>query len=107
MALNAASTLAVGNDSFTWKCDAGTNPNRGVELDWLRMFWDLRTDGGVAADDIFEIMDKANPHTWNANGTGTGGSYPSARMSDAAFTVGGNSLRANNDAKAAFNGADR
>lgn len=44
----------------------GTSPlNRGVEYDWLRMFWDLRTDESVAFDDVLDILVDAECDNWN------------------------------------------
>jgi hypothetical protein len=39
--------------------------NRSVELDWLRFWWDLRTDEEESFGNIADIWDGANPHTWN------------------------------------------
>lgn len=58
---------AYGVDGAAYLEDyCGTSSlNRGVEYDWLRMFWDLRTDEGVAFDDIVEILADANCNSWN------------------------------------------
>ena len=68
-------------------CD-GTLGNRGTEWDWLRFLWDLDTDEGVTTTTIFDIYDSSNPGSWTVRGTGSGGSYPSARLRAAADTEG-------------------
>lgn len=73
--------------------------NRGIEYDWLRFFWDLTTDQGLTPTEVFEIMDLANPDTWNSNGDGYDSytdstpcsptpSYPTGRLRCAAYTMG-------------------
>ena len=83
---------SLGIDNFDYLGDYcvanGAWQNRGTEYDWLRHFWDLRTDMEVSGADIFEIWDRANPHTWIASGIGQGSNYPSDRLEDAADDVG-------------------
>ncbi len=81
--------------------------NRGTPYDWMRMFWDLRTDEGVNPAIIFEIWDEADPHDWNEDGDGTGLDYPSGRMSLAAFDVGGSALQTSYIDVAVDNGTTR
>ena len=71
----------------------GTLGNRSTELDWMRFFWDLDHDQGVATTKIFDIWDASNPESWNATGWGssyTCGStdWPSGRLQCAADTEG-------------------
>ena len=84
----------------------GSSDNRATEYDGMRVICDLYTDDGLNFGTFLDIWDGANPHTWNASGNGTGGAYPAARMSNAAWNIS-SSLGAKWDANAADNGIDR
>lgn len=84
----------------------GASSNRGTQYDWLRMGWDFVTDKGQTVDTFFQIWDHANPHTWRATDVGINPT-PAVRMSDAAYEVGGTSLRTIWDTNASSNGTDR
>jgi hypothetical protein len=43
----------------------------GVQLDWLRAFWDADTDQGLDTTSIMEIFSGAHPESWNAIGNNT------------------------------------
>jgi hypothetical protein len=45
-------------------CTAGLDVNRAVELDWLRFLWKLRTSHGYTREELQEMVDAANPHSW-------------------------------------------
>lgn len=51
-------------------CD-GTFENRGVELDWLRFWWDFYTETTVTFTTCADIFDGANPKNWNDTDAGT------------------------------------
>lgn len=81
------SGLATG-DYFGDLC-TGTSANRGVEYDWLRMFWDLDNVEGLSTTTIFNIWDESDPDSWNATGDGANWTclttnYPSGRLACAA-----------------------
>lgn len=46
----------------------GTLTHRGNELDFLRFFWDLETDEGLSFSQVAELVDRADPRSWNAIG---------------------------------------
>jgi hypothetical protein len=98
-------------DNFDYLGDhclaSGQSNNRGTTYDWMRMFWDLRTDEGVTPDVIFAIWAEADPDDWNATGNGTGAGYPAFRMSVAAYDVGGSALQLKYNAVAPDNGTTR
>lgn len=85
----------------------GESENRATEYDFLRAMWVLATVEGVPVETLFDLWAEANPHSWEVNGEGTGGDYPSARMHDAAFSVGGSALQADYDAVASDHGISR
>jgi hypothetical protein len=58
--------------------------NRGVELDWLRFFFDLDHTEGVPFRDIVESYAEAVPSDWNADDTGDAADDPRPRL-EAAF----------------------
>jgi hypothetical protein len=67
----------------------GTKVNRGTEYDWMRFFWDMRTDEGVVLSTLVDLYDDMNPHTWDENGgTTTTSDDPTARLSSAASGLG-------------------
>lgn len=51
-------------------CDL-PHTNFGTEFDWLRFFWDLRTDRQQPFNTIAAILDGSNPEGWRAGATGT------------------------------------
>lgn len=67
---------------------SGPTKHRGTELDWLRMFWDLRTERGWGNDRIFDVWDRANPHSWSADHTLDGSKAVHHRMENAADHFG-------------------
>jgi hypothetical protein len=66
---------------------AGTLDNRGTQFDWLRYFWDMLTDEGLEPEEILDIWDAADPHTWNSTDLGSAGNDPIARIEAAADVV--------------------
>jgi hypothetical protein len=71
--------------------------DRGVEVDWLRFWWDLYTDQNVSHDSIVDIWDGANPRSWNL-------SIVYSRLRDAADAEG---VDLNDwDEEAEYNGVD-
>ena len=92
-------------DVLGWYClDSGDSENRATEYDVLRAFWDLVTYYDQSPETIFDIWAAADTDTWIAAGTGTGGNYPSQRMSEAAYDVGGSGLKVDYDENADYNG---
>lgn len=85
----------------------GQSNNRATEYDWLRHFWTLRTYQQFSGAEIFEIFAAASPDTWEADGNGQGGDYPSQRMYDAAFTVGGGTMQWDYVTSAIFHGTNQ
>jgi hypothetical protein len=79
----------IGNFAyFVEKCIAtGWTYNRGTQYDWLRFLWDCNTDalhGGHSVPSIFQILDDADPDSWNANGNLNADSdNPYERLKDA------------------------
>lgn len=45
-------------------CTSGPDANRGVMLDWVRLFWKLRTTQGFTRLNFQTMVDNANPDTW-------------------------------------------
>lgn len=78
----------VGGADYLGSWCSGYLVNRGTEWDWLRFLWDLDTDEGVATTTIFDIYVSSDPDSWTATGSGSGGSYPAARLRSAASTEG-------------------
>jgi hypothetical protein len=90
----AAGAIAVA-DHFGNECNSiWVTNNRGVEYDWLRFWWDLRTNEDVAFYDCMTIWDVANPNSWNGAATGSDGStcpstgWPASRLRCAASSAG-------------------
>ena len=75
-------------DHFGSECNSSTTDNRGVEYDYLRGFWDLRTDEDVAFPDCMDIWDTSDPNDWNENDAGSSSDDPAERLRDAADTCG-------------------
>ena len=67
---------------------SGTLANRGTEYDWLRFFWDMKTDQALSVSEIFGIWDEAHPWTWNQDDSGSSSDDPAVRLRDAANTLG-------------------
>jgi hypothetical protein len=72
-----------GNDYLNDVC-GGTLTGKGTEIDWLRFWWDLVTDGGLNDAQIFEIWAGASPDDWSTDGTGPPGAQPAKRLLDSA-----------------------
>lgn len=98
-------TGELGADYLGDRClGSGATTNRGNEFDWIRHYWDLRTDGPFAWSTLLAQWALADAHDWTANGTGSGGNFPAERLHDAAFWVG---IQATYDSFGSFNGVDR
>jgi hypothetical protein len=78
-------------DYLGWGClGTGESNNRATEYDWLRFWWDWRTNHtpSLTLYDIQILWNAAHPETWTASGdeTGdTGGTYPRQRFKQAAW----------------------
>lgn len=77
-------------------CHVGGMGGYGVELDWMRTFWDMHTDYSLTFNDLVEWMDDAEP--W-----GTYDAYD--ELDEEANTIGGTLNTAWDWAKA-LNGID-
>jgi hypothetical protein len=91
-------------DHFGNECSPGVTVNRALEFDWLRFWWDLNTDEGVAFDEAMDIWEDAHPETWAATDTIWIWDRPGARLRDAANA---NSLLTEWDARDNSNGVHR
>ena len=77
-----------GTDYLSDFC-GGTLTGRGTEVDWLRFWWDLVTDGGttVSDDDVFDIWLGASPDDWSPDGTGLSSTQPATRLRVSAYDL--------------------
>ncbi len=48
-------------------CDVDDISNRGTQYDWMRYFWDMRTDSEVPIEDLTDIYVDTCPTTWAKN----------------------------------------
>ena len=53
----------------------GTLSNRGAQYDWLRFFWDMRTDQALTLGNLAVLWDDMDPRTFDPDDT-TGGDDP-------------------------------
>lgn len=64
-------------------------PNRGVQYDWLRFFWDMTTDEGVSYADLVDLWDAMDARSFDDNGsTSTVTDDPTERLLQAAALLG-------------------
>jgi len=69
-------------------CPTGTGQApSGVQMDWMRAFWDADTDEGTSTTSLMQMFANANPETWNAQGNWTAND-PKPRMEAAATGMG-------------------
>ncbi len=68
-------------------CDLGaTNVNRANEYDWCRTLWDMDSKGdpvsgtGVNLRDILDMVDGADPHSWQLTGNTVTVAHPIVRL---------------------------
>jgi hypothetical protein len=81
------------------ECNNTSHTNRGVELDWLRQFWDVLTDGsGVTLLQFLNWISNAHHST-------LGWYHPYGQLDSSANAIGG-TLNSNWDAMKAQNGID-
>lgn len=83
----------IGAGDYVYQMCSPFLSNRGTEYDWLRFFWDLRTDGAVSTGDIFDIWAAAGPDAWKESGAGSDSTcatsdYPATRLRCAAEDLG-------------------
>ena len=67
----AGPSVVMAKDYYTEMCVPlpGIDENRGVNLDWLRFWWDFMTEeAAVEFSDCIDIYDAANPRSWNITG---------------------------------------
>jgi hypothetical protein len=108
-----------GHNFFDWDppdidddpcMDNTTTSNRGIELDWLRFFWDLDHAEGLETADIIGGWSAAEPaggtlvDPWNADDVGDANDAPRVRL-NAAFD--GLGFDTEWDSKAVYNGVMR
>lgn len=62
----------------------GIAEDRGTDLDWLRLFWDLDHTWGLSTTTIFDLWDAADPNTWDGVGGGTASDDVEERFATAA-----------------------
>lgn len=62
----------------------GLTEDRGTELDWLRLFWDLDHFWGLSSTTLFDLWDQADPDTWDGVGGGTASNDVEERFTTAA-----------------------
>lgn len=74
-----------------------------MEYDWLRTFWDLRTDYSISFDLLMAALVASDPDTWNAKDSGAAADFPFARMQAGALAEG---FLANFNTCAGDNGVD-
>jgi hypothetical protein len=63
--------VVTSKDYYTEICEplAGVDENRAVPLDWLRFWWDfVSEESAVEFSDCIDILDLANPRSWNTTG---------------------------------------
>jgi len=97
-------TYIADEDHFGNECNASTTDNRGVEYDWLRFWWHMRTRQGVGFRDCMDIWDGADPKNWNKNDIGSGANDPAERLDWSASQEG---FGTEWDDEAPNHGADR
>jgi hypothetical protein len=64
-------SVVTAKDYYSEVCEplAGVHENRAVPLDWLRFWWDfVSEEAAVEFSDCIDILDLADPRTWNAIG---------------------------------------
>jgi hypothetical protein len=61
----------MGNYRYMeYECN-GVLENRGVELDWLRTWWDLHTEHDITAAELIGAIADSTPPTWNDTDVGS------------------------------------
>jgi hypothetical protein len=99
-------SVDVENGSVSWplafmktKCNPGSLgiASMGVELDWLRQLWDVRTNGGATLNEMLDWMDN--------QGSGMTPQNVYSKLETASNSVGG-AIDANWDTEKSNNGID-
>jgi hypothetical protein len=103
-------TDPIGLPPYVECADNTTTSNRGIELDWLRFFWDLDHAEGLETSDVIGAWTAAEPaggtlvDPWNANDDGDANDAPRVRL-NAGFD--GLGFDTEWDNKAVYNGVMR
>ncbi len=76
-------SIAV-HDYLGYYCLAtGESNNRSTMYDWIRFSWSMVANEGWGYADLLDVLNRADPHSWNTSGNGTGSGYPATELLDA------------------------
>jgi hypothetical protein len=102
------STVTTSGDYLGNTCLLEASSGLGNEMDWRRMFWDVRTETMTSNSDLLEIIAiaKGTPSCWVEDDSGPIECRPNSRMATAAQTQGGHAMFTYWLGEAAYNGVE-
>ncbi|MCB9678696.1 MAG: hypothetical protein H6737_26575 [Alphaproteobacteria bacterium] len=78
-----------GRDAFGQFCaGSGDVANRGMEVDWLRFWWDVHQTSGVTLDDILAIRADMGTNGWSSLDTAPASLKVNSRVAQAFYANG-------------------
>ena len=97
-----------GGDFLTQVCGLEASSGLGNEMDWRRMFWDIRTEVGLSNATLLDIIQeaKSDETCWIEQNSIPSVCRPNARMAAAVATIEGNVAYNLWLGEAAYNGVE-
>jgi hypothetical protein len=97
-----------GGDFLTQVCGLEASSGLGNEMDWRRMFWDIRTEVGLSNATLLDIIQeaKSDETCWIEQNSIPSACRPNARMAAAVATIEGNVAYNLWLGEAAYNGVE-
>jgi hypothetical protein len=106
---NGLNTGALAHGDFlTNTCGIEATSGLGIEMDWRRMFWDMRTEHGFSNSMLLAVIAeaKADPHCWIETNSIPSDCRPNARMAAAVGSQFGHIHHAIWIMEAGYNGVE-